>query len=333
MNKEYKILKATTAKQAVEKAKNKIKEETSGKQLGLKTRWNSFNRANRKFIRLKQVILLAGNSGHGKSYLLTSIINDFLSPTINNNCAFKFIILYFSYEMSSEDDILRSAGIKMNISYNKILNSEWNKESQSYEGLNEEEFSTLNKYLFKMSNRPVFYFESAGNLKELYNTVAYYNSKYPNYKIVTAIDHTLLSKKEYEKSDIDLMANTGKTAIKLKKDFGSLVLMLGQFNNNIENEKRLNNPSSHFPIKSDIYAQSQLYNACDGVFTINQPYLLGLPLYTTKKIPTKNLIHLLMLKNRFGSIGSIWLKNNLSKGSIDEIDLNTLIKSNKMFDN
>ena len=56
------------------------------------------------------------------------------------------------------------------------------------------------------------------------------------------------------------------------------------------------------------------YNACDGVFTIHQPELMGILYYGKNQYKTENLVHLQVLKMRFGNVGSVWLQNNLEKG-------------------
>ena len=69
---------------------------------------------------------------------------------------------------------------------------------------------------------------------------------------------------------------------------------------------------------SDIYAQAQLFNACDNVLTIHQPELLGILFYGRNQYKTSNLMHLQILKQRFGKVGSVWLYNDLGKGRVYE---------------
>mgnify|MGYP003612885642 CR=1 FL=1 len=94
--------------------------------------------------------------------------------------------------------------------------------------------------------------------------------------------------------------------------------MLGQLNNNIESTERIRNKDMHYPLKSDIYAQAQLFNACDNVLTLHRPELLNIPNYGFYGIPSNDLVHLQLLKCRFGSVGSVWLKNELYRGKFTE---------------
>ena len=304
------------------KAKETIERERQGKQLGLKVRWNGLNIANRKYFRFKQIYLLAGLSGHGKSFLDNIILNDFMDlKNINKDYKGKPLVLYFCYEMTAEDELIRTLSTKMNVSYNRILSSEWDSTTKTYEGLTEKELETAFSHLHSIGNRPMFYFETAGNLLQLEATVKHYDDLYKKERdIIVAIDHTLLSEKLTEKTELELMANTGKTAVRLKKKHNAMVLMLGQLNNNIEDFKRITNPRGHYPIKSDIYAAGQIYNACDTVMTIHQPALLKISNYGEKKMNTKNLVHLQILKARHGHVGSIFLENRLNEGTLLEIN-------------
>ena len=321
------ILVPTSIKKAVEEAKKTILEERKQLQKGLKVRWEKLNIANRKYFRFAQIYLFAGLSGSGKSYILNSIINDFYDKDINNGFKENFIVLYFSFEMSAVDEVLRTTGNKTGISYGELLSSEFDKDSQDYKTLEESKLEEVFSMMDLIANRPIIYFENAGKLSSLYATCEYYANKYPNAKLVVAIDHTLLSLPEENEDVITLMSNTARTVIGLKKNLGAMVLMLGQLNNKIEEYVRIKDPRGHYPIKSDIYAQGQLYNACDTVITSHQPSMLKIAKYGTKKIPTNNLIHLQYLKARHGKVGSIWLRNNLSNGTIDELNLKEILET------
>lgn len=313
------ILKYKTAKDAIKEAKEEINTERLGEQLGLYSRFNALNISTGKYFRFANVYMFAGLSGHGKSALLNMLRHDFLEPSLNNT-KFKTIHLHFCYEMKASDELLREVSAHFGKSYSYLLSSEYDKKNKTYNTISDEEFTAYSKYLDSLGKRPIFYFETAGNLLQLYNTVEYFYNNYKGYKFVVSIDHTLLSEKLDETSDIELMANTGKVAVNLRKHFGAMIILLGQLNNNIEDVKRLKDKALHFPMKSDIYAQSQLFNACDHVYIIHRPEFLKIDKYGLSQRPTKGLIHLLKLKARHGKIGSVWLKEDFENGRILEID-------------
>lgn len=316
-------LKHTTPQEAVARAKKEVEAEREGKQLGLITRFPDLNIAMRKYFRFNTVNLWSGLSGSGKSYFVGLLNEDFLDYKkggINEHIDFIPIVLHFCFEMSSYNEVLRAIANDLGISYNYLLSSQYNKETKTYNRITDEEFIKIQVALNRYSNKSIIFYETAGNMIHIYNTVlhVYNNYKKSNkpHKLIVNIDHTLLIETIGKQEALTLMADVGKYSIKIRKDFGAMVNLVGQFNNNIEDTKRLTTPALHYPQKSDIYAQGQLFNACDSVFTWHQPSLLKIKEYGRTKRPSDGLMHLQVLKARHGSIGSVWFLNQLSKGKI-----------------
>tara|TARA_B100001146_G_C16186865_1_gene437268 strand:- start:1253 stop:2359 length:1107 start_codon:yes stop_codon:yes gene_type:complete len=337
-----------SAREAVKVARQMIEEERSGEQLGVKSKFDSLNIAMRKYFRFNNVNLWAGLSGSGKSYLLGLLSDDFINPKINSGVNFGVLIAHFCFEMSSHNEVLRVCAKDLGLSYNYLLSSEYNKATGEYNTLTNEELAQVDTWMEYYSNKNIIFYEIPTNMVVIYNTVLQLYNHYnqgckmdkhkryinPKVRIIVNIDHTLLIEKLEEKDVMSLMANVGKVVIAIRKRCEAMVNLVGQLNNNIEDPKRLLTPSLQFPKKSDIYAQGQLYNACDSVFVLTQPALLQLEQYGPNKLPTivmhegrpLRVMHLLLLKARHGNIGSIWFLNNLSQGSIIPYDFNQASK-------
>lgn len=348
------VPKIKTPKEVINNVVDIITAEASGEQLGLKTRYFKLNIALGKYFRFRQVYAIAGLSGHGKSTLLNSFIQDFLNPEMNlGKCKYPYILCHHSFEMSPEDEELRKASAKLKVSYNHLLSSEYNVDTGKFNIVTQEEIDKVKNVLLQDADKPLYYFDEPCELPEIaMNIIAAINDfkqkifadkkklasylahikiatngridkkvedietweQVPTPKVVLLIDHTLLLKQAKDEYDIlHTMRNLSKTAIALKKK-GYMVFFVGQFNNNIEKGERIRNREQQYPIKSDIYAQGEIYNACDGVFTIHQPELMGILFYGKNEYATEGLVHLQALKMRFGNVGSIWLKNDLDKG-------------------
>ena len=318
MTKQGKVLVATPIRTAVEKAKREVNVERTGQQKGLKTSWDSFNIAVRKYLRFGHVYLIGGLSGSGKSYITNLIINDFFNRELNKEFTDKFMVFSFSFEMASSDEVLRTVSNQTKISYNRFISAEWDKEKQNYVGLTDEELKEGFKVLDGIARRPQLFFEHSGTTEDMVATVDYYMSKYPGVLPVITLDHSLLTTKGGESSDIELIGNIARAALYFKKEHHAMVIILNQLNNNIESSERIRLPNMHYPIRSDLYLGNFIYFACDIVVIVHQPSLLKIKFYGLKKIVTKDLIHLMILKNRFGKVGSIWLINRLDKGLIVE---------------
>ena len=232
--------------------------------------------------------------------------------------------------MLPSDEILREESSNLGVSYSNLLGLEFNGETNKYNNVDIETVEALEEK-YKVDDNPnYYYFEDTCTVPHLYACVKAVIVDYKNReglddtftdeqgvkhrpKFIVAIDHSLLLDTIGKEDVLSMMSTLGKMAIRFKK-MGFLTIIVGQFNGNIESTERIRNPNLHFPMKSDIYAQGEIYNACDGVFTIHQPELMGILYYGKNQYKTENLVHLQVLKMRFGKVGSVWLKNNLEKG-------------------
>lgn len=323
-------LPVVTATSVADKARETVNKERKGEQHGLFTKFPTLNRSSGKYMRFANVNLWAGLSGSGKSYLLNILTQSFLDKELNKNSTIEPIVLNFSLEMSGETEVLRSCASDLGVSYTYLLSSEFDKKTNDYNTITEEEYLRVDNYLKQYSDKRILFVEISSNVYVMYNTIAKVYMKYiapykdkinknnKTPKLIVNIDHTLLVEKLNESDLLELISNIGKLAIKLTKDFEAMVNIVGQLNNNIETVLRILKPELHYPQKSDIYAQGQIYNACDNVYVIHKPSMLKLEYYGTRKIPTAQLIHLIKLKARHGTIGNIWLQDNLKNGTIEE---------------
>lgn len=313
-NNQPKILVVKTFDEAAAEARAKVSLERSGKQLGLLTRFEGINAAMLKYFRFGHVTMLAGASGSGKSAILNMIEDDFTNKAINGNFYGEVMLIACKYEMAASDELLRTISGKLEKSYGYLLSAERDADTKEYNSITDSEFDAIQAQLEALKGREIYYIEVAGNLIQLYNTVAYYKGLFPNKKMVVTIDHSLLSVKLDEKDDLALMSNTAHCAMKMKKSLGAMVIFINQLNGEIEKSQRKENPALHYPQKTDIHCGNQLFWACDDVWTFHRPELIGIDLYGKRKIPTKDLIHGLLLKARFGTMANVWFEQEFSKG-------------------
>lgn len=329
--KQPKILTIKTVEQAADEAKQKVALERSGAQLGLFTRFNNINAAMLKYWRFGQVTMIAGASGSGKSAILNMIEDDFTNSAINGGFYKDVLLIACKYEMTAADELLRTTSGKIEKPYSYLLSSDFNAETKKYNTITDEEFSLIGDTLDKLKGRPIYYIESAGNLNQLYATVQYYRGEFPNKEIVVTIDHSLLSTKLDEKDDLALMSATAHCAMKMKKALRVMVIFLNQLNGIIETAVRKENPNLHYPQKTDIHCGNQLFWACDDVWVFHRPEMIGIDLYSKRKIPSKNLIHGLLLKSRFGVTANCWFQQEFSKGKMSAKNIDYFINKPTQF--
>lgn len=328
MTEKAKTLPIKSISQAVEEAKSLIQEERSGKVNGLYTRWSGINRAKFKYWRFRNVTMIAGMSGSGKSAILNMIEDDFTNSDLNPEFIGKIGVLAFKFEMDAADEVLRNLSGKSKLSYSYLLSSQNNKEKSKeankeiYNRISDEEFEELSIELDKLKSRPIHYIENAGNLEQIWNTCAKFKSENPDKKMIVTIDHSLLSEKLNEKDDGELTANTARLAIRLKKAFNVLVIILGQLNGEIEKPLRRDNSALQFPVKTDIHWGNQIYWACDDVLIFHRPEKLDIIKYGRKPFPlrTERLIHCAWIKSRKNTSGNIWFQEIFNEGNMEQIN-------------
>ncbi len=76
------------------------------------------------------------------------------------------------------------------------------------------------------------------------------------------------------------------------------VIQLAQMNRNIEQSERINNPLSHYPMRSDLSSSDAMFQASDYVLVLHRPEILGIQEYGPSHLPTNNKIYMHILKNR-----------------------------------
>jgi replicative DNA helicase len=236
--------------------------------------------------------------------------------------------------MSSYNERLRSVARDLGVNYNYLISSEYNEETGTYNQITDEEYEMVVQAMKYYERRDILFFDVPGDIDAIEYTCQFHARRLikehgKKIRFIINIDHTLLVEAKPRQEAIDLMADIGKLAIRLRKTLLAMVNLLGQLNNKIEDTNRLLRPELHYPQKSDIFAAGQVFNACDNVFVIHQPMLLKLNTYGTRNLNTDKLIHLIRLKARHGNVGSLWFENRLHEGKIVEIDL-SVKKANEL---
>ena len=307
-NENSNILPVKHISSAVEKAKQDIMDGLSPDQAGLKCRWDKVNRALLGSWRFNNVYLLAGASGHGKSFILNMLHQDFCDPKLNGNFKKPFLILHFCFEMSASDEVLRTLSTITKKSYAELISA--HKKLEDYE--------EVIKNLDVLKDRQIYYVETSGNLNQIYNTVKATKEKFPDYELVISLDHTLLTNYSNERDEIELLAETAKLAILIRKEFQALVILVGQLNDKIEDPKRLTNKAMMAPTRTDIHGSKQVYWACDYIWVAHRPELFNIERYMRMNYETGGLIAFHLIKSRKGVPGLIRLREKLSEGNIEE---------------
>ena len=373
---EYKGLRYFKSRDVIKSTIKQVAKERSGKQFGVKCRYDGINKAMLRWFRFGRVAMLSGMSGSGKSYLLNKLRQDFLSKeTINFgkanfylgnenkkldltldekgnfkvprtldydkagelylesnliktndgnivqqgrnvDCEYDVVLAHFGYEMPPEDEQLRTCSDVMGKSYGFLMSSEWDKDLKDYNKLSDKDFAEVSRVLESFSNQQEYYIPFSGNVEEFKATCYEIAKRNVGKKLIITLDHTLLSKRLREKNDSELQTNIALAVVELRQVLDAFIIILNQMNQNIESTERLQNSDSHYPSKKDIHLGAQIWWACDIVMMMHRPIVLGITRYGPHRLNTDRLIHVNIIKNRQGTIGDVFLKEDFSHGRI-----------------
>jgi replicative DNA helicase len=299
---------------SIGEADQQIYSSMTGSRVMLKTQWDLLNRYLLGGFEFGQTYMLCGASGHGKSYMLNNLLQDFINPrTQQHSCK----VLHFCFEMSASVEILRRISSSTRIGYRDLLSAD--------KPLDPEQYSQIKQHLDKVKTEPIYFCETPGTRIDIYNTIKKMKERFPDDNLVVTLDHVLLVQPLPGENEVQTLAELGKMFIQIRKEFGTMNILLCQLNDKIESSIRRDPgaASLHFPTKTDIHGSKQLYHATDVCLVVHQPALLGLEVYGKHHVPTitengRNLVALHILKNRHGTQGYVRLISHLDEGRILE---------------
>lgn len=273
--------------QVAQEAVNYIAGRRDHSVVSLKTRWGKFNKQCMGGIEPNTIITIAGISGSGKS----SFANLIQTDLIDLNPDEEIIILTFSLEMVGFRQVGRTLSNKLRKTTSTLYSSE--------KDLDDETFRQVIHVTNALKEYPIYFVDDPGTPKQVEEIIRGFYDKYvKNTKkhFVIIYDHTLLTKQVG--SVIETISELERVFIQVKKLPLTSIVQLGQMNRNIEQSERINNPLSHYPMRSDISSSDAIFQASDYVLVIHRPEILNIQEYGPNHLPTTNKVYIHILKNR-----------------------------------
>lgn len=253
----------------------------------LKTRWMKFNKQCMGGIEPNTVYTIAGISGSGKSSMVNLIQTDIIDLNPNEDV----IVLTFSLEMVGFRQVGRTLSNKLRRTTSTLYSSETD--------LDESTFKDVINVSNQLKKYPIYFVDNPSTPTQVNNIIQWFYNKYvkdTNKHFVIIYDHALLTKQEG--STIETISELERVFIQTKKLPLTSVIQLAQMNRNIEQPERINNPLSHYPMRSDLSSSDSIFQASDYVIVMHRPEILNIQEYGPNHLPVNNKVYLHMLKNR-----------------------------------
>lgn len=255
--------------------------------VSLKTRWEKLNRQCMGGIEPNTIYTFAGISGTGKSSLCNTITTDIidLNPDVN------IVVLNFSLEMVGFRQVGRTLSSKLRQTTSTLYSSE--------KDLDDETFRRVIAVSNQLKEYPIYFVDDPGTPMQIEQTIYSFYEKYikgTGKHFVITYDHTLLTKQIG--SVIETTSELEKVFIRVKKLPLTSIIQIAQMNREIEKPERINNPSAHYPMRSDLSSSDAMFQASDYVFVLHRPEILNIAEYGPNRLPTTNKVYMHLLKNR-----------------------------------
>lgn len=274
---------STATNEAVEYIRKRKNHEIQS----LRTRWNKFNKSCMGGIEPNTIYTIVGISGSGKSSFVNTLETDLIDLNSNQDV----IVLNFSFEMLSSRQVGRKISSKLRQTTAELYST--NNE------LTDDLLDRVEQTSQQIKSYPIYYVDTPGTVEDIASTINYfYETKAKDKKFVIILDHTLLVEGQNRESALQVISELQKLFIKVKKLPNTTIVQLSQMNRNIENPERINNPSMHYPMRSDISSADTIFHASDYVICIHRPELLNIQQYGPNRLLVKNKVYLHILKNR-----------------------------------
>ena len=272
----------------------------------LKTRWNKFNKVCCGGIEPNMIVTIAGGSGSGKSAFANTLETDL----IDLNPDQEIVILSFSYEMLSYRQVGRKLSNKLRKTTAELYSSD--------QSLSNTEFNKIEEVADKIKKYPIYYIDTPSTVENMEKTIDYFHENIAKGKwLIVILDHALLVEGQGE-SERGTIVDLQKMFIRKKKLSNTSIIQISQMNRNIEQPDRINNPSMHYPMRSDLAASDAIFQASDYVIALSRPELLNITAYGIDRLPVKDKVYLHFLKVRDGEPFILEFENELKYGNLVE---------------
>lgn len=283
--------------------------------VSLKTRWNKFNDV--CFFEPNMIFTVAGISGSGKSAFVNTITNDL----IDLNPSQEIVILNFSFEMVSYRNVGRILSNKLKMTTNELYSST--------NDVDDNQFNIIKNTAEALKKKEIYYVDSSLTVEQIEQTILHFHETVAKNKwLIIVLDHTLLVEGEGERSTL---TDLQKMFIRVKKLSKTCIIQISQMNRNIETPERINNPVTHFPMRSDLSASDAIFQASDYVLAIHRPEILQLQFYGVNRFPVQNKVYLHLLKVREGEPCILTFENELKYGNLIETSIDAQKKQQLTF--
>lgn len=275
----------------------------------LKSRWNKFNFMIGGGIEPGCVYTIVGASGTGKS----SFVNALETDLIELNPKEDVVILSFSFEMLSSRQVGRKLSNQLRQTTAELYGSRYD--------LTDEQFQRIEDKAEIIKEYPIYYVDEPTTVSNIDKMIEYFQTTIAKDKwLIVILDHTLLVNGDDTTDERKIIIALEKVFIKAKKIGKTSLIQLSQMNRNIESVERILNPTSHYPMRSDLSSSDAVFQGSDVIAVLSRPEMLNITAYGPQRLPVQDKVYLHFLKVREGELAILEFENDLKYNNLIEVD-------------
>lgn len=287
----------------VERSIQHVKDGMAGRRKVLPTKWKRLNKNLMGGLQPGKMYVIAGRPGVGKSAFSNQLIFDLLDENVQKD----MLVIYWSFEMSGDQQILRAGSKDTKLQTFELLSVE--------QKLSEDKYKHYVQATEKYKNYPIYFCSIPQDINVVKRTNERIFNKNPSKLVINLIDHSrlVLGKEDTELQNLNVLS---KGCMWMQARMGSITILLSQLNRNIEQEHRAKN--QYQPLLTDLFGGDSIGQDAHVVMMLQRPYdLYGITDTYCGEDPV-GLLAVHIEKNRDGLLGMIPFQTDLSTFTINE---------------
>ena len=288
---------------SVDKSIENVVDAREGNRKVFSTQWNRLNRNLMGGLQPGKMYVIAGRPGVGKSAFSNQLIFDVLDKNHDKNV----IVLYWSFEMPGEQQILRAGSKHTKLQTAELLSVDSKLSSEGYTNY----VQSVQKY----KQYPIYFCSVPQDVHDIEQAVRTVRQQLHDPTVINLIDHSRLVPSTL---DLELLKlnQLSKTCMYMQAQHSSITILLSQLNRNIEQEFRAKN--QYQPMLTDLFGGDSIGQDAHVVMMLQRPYdLYGITDTYCGEDP-RGLMAVHVEKNRDGLLGMIPFETDLSTFTINE---------------
>ena len=289
----------------VEKSIKDVYDGMEGKRRVYPTSWPRLNRNLMGGLQPGKMYVVAGRPGVGKSAFSNQLIFDILD--VNKTKQNDLVVIYWSFEMPGEQQILRAGSKDTKLQTFDLLSVE--------DTLSEEAFDRYKQAVQKYKDYPMYFCSIPQDMTIIKKVNEQMHLRQPSKTVINLIDHSRLVLGR-EDTELQKLNTVSKSCMWMQAKMQTITILLSQLNRNIEQEYRAK--QQYQPLLTDLFGGDSIGQDSHVVMMLQRPYdLYGITDSYCGQDPV-GLLACHVEKNRDGLLGMIPFQTDLSTFTINE---------------